>query len=130
MTAARTVKIESIVDQRWIDFVFSEEVFSWNVCGYWARGVAWGQADEVGWLLWEAVEKRRLGHEDGRADALRAWDEGRELPRHWYRLDLHAAARAWGIGVKRWGERWYEEGDNTRYDVVLQLALLGEVRYG
>jgi hypothetical protein len=33
-------------------------------------------------------------------------------------------------GVKRWGESWYVDGDGPRYDVAVQLALLGEERYG
>lgn len=70
MTEGWKVNIESVVDQRWVDFVSSDELFSWSVCGYWARGVVLGQADEVGWLVWEAVEKRRIGLEDGRSEAL------------------------------------------------------------
>lgn len=33
-------------------------------------------------------------------------------------------------GVKRRGVHWYEEGDGNDYDIALQMALLGEVRYG
>lgn len=51
------------------------------------------------------------------------------LPKGWYLLDRNTAIRAWCEGVKRWGMDWYEEVDAEREDVVVQLALLGEVRY-
>ena len=30
----------------------------------------------------------------------------------------------------RWGEDWFSNADTESYDVVIQMALLGEIRYG
>jgi len=55
-----------------------------------------------------------------------------EFPNGWYRLDEAAAVRAYLAGVRRWGEKWDEHQycDGRWYDIAVQLALLGEVRYG
>jgi hypothetical protein len=130
MSEQPKVMIESVVDRRWLDFAFSDEVFSWMCCGYWARRIEWGHTDEVGWLLWESNEMAPRGAEPNRTRAIAAWSTGRSLPPFYHRLDLNAAIQAWAFGVKRWGERWYDKGDSTRYDEAIQLALFGEVRYG
>ena len=63
--------------------------------------------------------------------AERAFKSGKPLPENYYRLDEAAAVRAYVEGCKRWGADWFEsKGDATTYDVVIQLALLGEIRYG
>ena len=54
----------------------------------------------------------------------------RSLDQETSRLDRAAALRAWEEGAKRWGVAWYEDVDANREDVVVQLALLGETKYG
>lgn len=59
-----------------------------------------------------------------------AFESNDKLPEGWYYLDEGMAIRAYIEGCKRWGAAWFEDGDGTSYDVVIQLALLGEIRYG
>jgi hypothetical protein len=125
-TFSLTVDVEPF----WIAYLTHyPDIFAGNYVGYWLRGVE--NLPELGWLCWEDDEKGRLhGHEPNGKEAMRAWRAGEPLPKHWFRLDRAAALRAWEEGVKRWGVDWYEEADATSYDIVLQLALLGEIRYG
>ena len=124
-----TTTIISVVDPLWFDFCDEgDPLFRTDHCGYWARGVAYDE--ERGWLVYEDDEKCKPGKEPHHDEAIAAWIENRDLPEHWFRLDRAAAIRAWAEGVKSDGEHWFEEGDATDYDVALQMALLGEVRYG
>jgi hypothetical protein len=121
---------EILATQRadWIEFVTQfNDLFRSDHCGYWLRGVEHGPQ---GWLAWEDDEQHPFGQEPEREAALTAWRQGSPLPHGWFRLDKELADKAWAIGVQKYGERWYDEGDSTTYDVVIQLALLGEVRYG
>lgn len=123
-----TFTITVTINPQWIEYLTKyPDIFDSNRAGYWLRGV---EHNITGWLVWEDDEKCKPGDEPNRAEALREWMLGNPLPEHWYRLDRAAAIRAWEEGVKRWGVDWYEEADSTREDVVVQLALLGEVRYG
>jgi hypothetical protein len=117
------------VNDDWIEYTMRySDIFSSSCAGYWLRGVALGPQ---GWLVWEDDDKCQSGQEPNREIAMKAWElDANPLPEHWFRLDRAAAIRAWEEGVKRWGVDWYEEADAQREDVVLQLALLGEVRYG
>lgn len=117
------------VDPNWVEYVTQcNDLFETTRAGYWLRGVEYDAA--LGWLCWEDDEKCRHGEEPNLKEALEAWQAGKTLPEHWFLLDRTAALRAWEEGVKRWGVDWYEQVDAQREDVVLQLALLGEVRYG
>ncbi len=60
----------------------------------------------------------------------RMWIRGESLPERWFRINRFVALRAWEEGVKKWGVDWQDHTDSTREDIVLQLALLGELRYG
>jgi len=122
------VTLDTMVDPDWMRAASDREVFAYSCCGYWARGVE--QQSDLGWLIWEAVEKCRPGEEPARDEALAAWRARTALPEGWLRLDGAAAQRAWVAGVRRWGESWFQRADQHRYDTVLQLALLAEVRYG
>ena len=116
------------VDPFWVEYLTQyNDVFNRGSAGYWLRGV---ERSELGWLCWEDDEQHRHGDEPDLEEALRAWVAGEPLPPHWFRLDRAAALRAWEEGVKRWGVDWYEQVDADREDAVLQLALLGEMRYG
>lgn len=125
-----TVTVE--VDPRWVDYVTQHgDIFGRTYyAGYWARGV--DHDPKMGWLVWESDDQHRRDEEPDLADAHLAWREGRPLPEHWYRLDRAAALRMWEEGVKRFGVGWYDSSahDGAMEDVLLQLALLGEERYG
>jgi len=139
MTAVAKKKQESIshtftltveVDPFWIAYLTHyPDIFASNYVGYWLRGVE--NLPDLGWLCWEDDEKGRYhGTEPNRKEALRAWQAGEPLPKHWFRLDRAAALRAWEKGVEHWGATWYEDADASSYDAVIQLALLGEIKYG
>ena len=116
------------IDPNWVEYLTVYPDIFGAACGYWLRGVAFDE--ERGWLVWEDDEKCRFGQEPNLEEALEAWRNGSVLPSHWFRLDRAAALKAWEEGVKKWGVDWYEQTDARREDVVVQLALLGEVRYG
>jgi len=122
---AKELKVDK---EDWREFVVQyEDLFRTDHCGYWLRGIEHGPD---GWLAWEDDGEHLPGQEPDVEAALAAWHGGAPLPTGWFRLDGELADRAWGIGVLKWGEQWYNEGDSTTYDTALQLALLGEVRYG
>lgn len=125
-----TFTITVAVDPFWVDYLTKYPgIFGRQYAGYWLRGVE--RHTERGWLCWEDDEQHRQGEEPDREEALEAWRSGDPaLPKGWYRLDSAAALRAWEEGVKRWGVDWYEQTDANREDVVVQLSLLGEIRYG
>ena len=113
--------------QQWADMVLkSNELFQTDYCGYWLRGV---QHNAAGWLVWEDDEQHAYGQEPNRSAAEKAWLAGAKLPQGWYKLDAGFVQQAWLIGVRLAGEWWFEEGDSIVYDTVMQLTLLGEVRY-
>jgi len=128
-TIPHTFSLTVQVAEFWINYVTQcSDLFLTSYAGYWLRGVE--HDNERGWLVWEDDEKCRHGKEPQSKEALAAWRSGAELPPHWFRIDRSTALRAWEEGVKRWGVGWYEDADAASYDIVLQLALLGEERYG
>lgn len=125
-----TFTITVDVDPRWVDYLISEHTAIFSrpyYAGYWAQGMA--HDSQLGWLVAECDESERWPVEDtARVEVL--WRAGSDLPPRWYRLDRAAALRMWEEGVKRWGVGWYDKCDGGSEDVLLQLTLLGEVRYG
>lgn len=124
-----TVTVE--IDPEWVTYVtkYSDIFGRHYYAGYWACGVA--HDPELGWLVFEHADELDATV-DGRTAAEAAWRAGLPLPERWYRLDRAAAIRMWEEGVKRFGVGWYDspEHDGAMEDVLLQLALLGEERYG
>ena len=120
------------VDPQWVDYLTQHSTIFGRpyYAGYWARGAE--HDPELGWLVWEDDEQHGRGREPEREAALRAWRAGEPLPARWYRLDRATALRMWEEGTKQWGIGWYDspEHDGAREDELLQLTLLGEVRYG
>lgn len=119
------------------------DVFSTDYIGYWARGVK--QNNDLGWLVWEFEEDERFnaanlgGEKEDRMyhmEAIRAWKAGKPLPPHYHALNREAAVKGYLAMVSlprengQGGLDWYENGDATTYDVAIQLALLGELKYG
>jgi hypothetical protein len=124
VTTTVTVK----VDEEWIDFCTKYgDMFGRGYIGYWALGVE--RDIERGWLLFEEGSDEALTDKEmERVKAL--WRAGEELPERWFKLDRDACIKAWIEGVKKWGVDWYEDSDANKYDYVVQMALLGEHRYG
>jgi len=131
-----TVTIETEIDPLWVPYLTQNtDIFGYNYCGYWMMGME--RTQDRGWLCFEhddgAIYRsaRDVAERHPEYEAiLKAWREGKPLPDKWFRLDKAAAIKAWHEGVKRWGVEWYEGVDSIREDVVVQLALLGEIRYG
>lgn len=129
MMLKHTFELTVEIDPSWFEYLTVHlDIFASTRAGYWLRGVE--NLPGLGWLCWEDDWKCHQGHEPNREAALKAWQAGAPLPEHWFKLDQDAAIRAWEEGVKRWGVDWYENVDGQREDVVVQLALLGEIRYG
>ncbi len=129
MKMTDTATVTSDVDPEWVEYCTQyADLLERDHCGYWLRGVE--RDDALGWLTWEDDEQHSPGEEPEREAAIAAWRAGAELPKGWYRLDRDAAVKAWGAGVKKWGVDWYEDADAHSYDCVIQMALLGEHRYG
>lgn len=129
------IKVELDVDipDDWIDLCTKNtDLFMQNYCGYWARGYQF----DWGWLVYEIEDKSfDFEEEPGHKKALEYAQQYKTtplfpLPAGWYYLDQLAAKKAYIEGVKRWGLDWYKNSDAEGYDVVVQMALLGEVRYG
>lgn len=128
------VEVEVAVDPDWIDFLLNHnDIFMTSYCGYWMSGM---ELDENGggWLVHEQDDDydcaaAAANHPEYNA-IVKAWQDGKPLPDKWFRLDKEAAIRAWIEGCKKYGVDWYENSDAVSMDVVIQLALLGEVRYG
>ena len=113
----------------WVKFVTTErDMFLFTYAGYWMRGVK--HDADLGWLVWEGDGDIPFDTEPNRDIALDVWPTEENLPVDWYRINKVLAEEAWDIGVDKYGEFWYDEGDADMYDNVLQLALLGEIRYG
>lgn len=127
-TLKHTFTLTVDVPLTWIKYLtYDATIFQRNYAGYWLCGVAY--EENLGWLVYEEADDKAVG--EARCEIVKKlWLAGEPLPERWFRLDRAAALRAWEEGVKRWGIDWYEETDAQREDVVVQLALLGEVRYG
>lgn len=129
-----TVTISVEVSDDWIEFCTKySDIFMRMYCGYWMYGME--HDDALGWLCFEHDERKTLAEVSEIPeynDIVSAWRAGKELPAKWYRLDRATASKAWGEGVKRYGTNWYDSPntDATTYDVVIQLALLSDVKYG
>jgi len=132
-----TLTFEVDVDADFVDYLTQyNDIFMTSRAGYWAFGHALPKRDatvgaaHAGWLVFECLRSSSgMPSEKNIARALDCWKTGETLPKGWHLLDRDAAIRAWCEGVKRWGVEWYEEVDVDREDTVVQLSLLGEVRY-
>lgn len=127
-----TVTIDIEVPPHWVkELTQYNDAFAWNTCGYWMYGME--HDAELGWLCYEHDEKWTVRqvearYREGYEDIVAAWRGGAPLPPGWYRLDTNAAIEAYVWAVKRYGTN--TTIDAPRKDTVIQLALLGEVRYG
>ena len=127
------------VEQFVKNFILTVDVYCTSYCGYWLRGE--GRIDSGRWLAVDMIEVCESPSNGGEILDLSKVDErskevvqlylnAMEVPEGWYALDQEIGEKAYAIGERRWGERWYpDKGDSNTYDVVLQEALLGEVKY-
>lgn len=131
------VEVEVVVPEDWLEYAEHSDLLSTDYSGYWAFGVE--RDDKLGWLIYaggqgdhgEAGIGARPGPKSEKL-ALERWRSGGVLPKCFYKLDREALKKAFAEGCKRWGVDWMdgEHGDAVGYDVVVKLALLGEIVYG
>ncbi len=95
-----------------------------NYCAYWAAALP----IDNGWLVFEHNEQGMSVSTQNDANA--AYAKGTPLPKGWHVFDVATARKAYAIGVGRKGNKWFEKADAPEVDICIQLALLGEVRYG
>ncbi len=121
-----TLTIEVEVDPNAIDeFLRHCTAFFADPSGGWAYGVPCAGSNT--WLVYEQSDGRPSEISVARAE--RCHKTGKRLHAGWHTLDWDAAVRAWCEGARRWGRDWYDSNDAGRYGIVLQIALLGELRY-
>lgn len=125
------------VPGEWIDFLTKySDIFRTDHSGYWMYGVSIDNGDgctpEGGWLAYEhGDDARPTEEEEGMVE--NAHQDGEPLPERWFLIDKAFAIKAYVEGAKKWGLDWYDErkdNDATTYDWVVQMAALGEARYG
>lgn len=143
-----SVTLDIDVDDGWIEFCTKEtDLFLNYHIGYWGHGVR-PTGRKNAWLVWEGEEDPRLADLLAKGEisflnqlsdkackllhktAQDAVKNGTPLPQYYHLLDAAAAGKAWAEGVKKYGLDWYENADSNVYDCVVQLALLGEIKYG
>lgn len=125
----------------WIDFLTrGADIFGHDYIGHWSFGARPVDRDD----LWLVIEHEVLDKLDDDAESgVSARDafvmevalifgSGKKLPKGVHLLDAAVAAKAFAIGCLMWGVEWMNGPHNNAdgYDGVLQLALLGEFRYG
>lgn len=130
-----TMEVEiKVPKEDWIDFLIKySDIFGHDYIGYWGYGYPLKVRDErIGWIVVEYNDDEDSGDCEKRGEgAVRCFRDRLPLPERCHLLDKAAAIKAYVEGCKKWGPNWFEEkGDANTYDVVLQLALLGEIRYG
>ena len=126
-TPDTTITITSRVDPLWFEFCDSVDVFGRDYCGPYMRGA--GYEENLGWLVWEHGDNYAPpDREPNRTAALKAWLAGEPLPKDWHRLDKAAALKAWEMGVRWRGEKWFENGDGPAYQYAIQMARGGVER--
>lgn len=116
-----------------VDLALNVDAFSTSCIGYWAFGhFVEGEGRHAVWIVIECEDLSRDAVQRLGELAARRHRRGKSLPARCHLLDQSVASRAYTFGERRWGERWYDDPqtDASRYDVVLQAALLGEIRYG
>jgi hypothetical protein len=119
----------------WVKYcTTNNDLFMTSYCGYWLGGLEFDNA--IGWLCYVSMEidgepsVREVDKLPRYSDIVQAWENNKDLPNGFYRLDKAAAIRAFKAGIEHSGVNWYENADSREYDYVIQMALLGEIRYG
>jgi hypothetical protein len=142
MSAVSAEQRKAWMDEFVKDFVLNVDLYASCYCGYWLRGE--GVIEDDSWLAADMLEVCKdqtgktsnmvvdLSEVDERAeDVARLALAGELLPKGWHVINRTVGEKAYAIGERRWGEDWMAtKGDSGTYDIVVQEALLGEVRYG
>lgn len=117
------------VPGEWIDFLTRyNDMFRSDHSGYWMFGAV---HFDGGWIAYECADDKRPTEEEiGMVE--NAHDEGQPLPERWFVIDKAFAIKAYLERAKEHGVDWYNnlDHDASDYDVAVQMAALGEVRYG
>lgn len=139
VTKAATTTVKCAFDlevpnEGWIDYLTQyHDIFGVTYyAGYWLRSVEWNTMR--GHLCFEYEDKYEDGKEPNRAKAIKVWKTSPNalLPRGWHRLDAAMAIKAYVEAVKMWGVDWMagDHNDGAGYEFAVQMAMLGEVKYG
>jgi hypothetical protein len=123
---------EALIQEFANDFVLNIDLVSRSYCGYWLRRVATlPNGASIAWEQGESSDEVLVADEDGERFA-RLYRKGSSptLPKRFFIIDSAVARSAYEIGERLWGKNWMYEADANHYDVVMQRALLGVVRYG
>lgn len=94
--------------------------------GYWLFGVEYDT--DRGWLVMETGGEIN-GFDADHSTAVAEWKKGIPPEVPYYRLDREFADKAFRIGCRMFGERWMDDIDLPRVDIILQATMLGEERY-
>lgn len=120
--------LEFEVPPSWVRQVMSGELFSRAYCGYWADVIDDDHSGKRGLLVFEHNDENTPP--DHHTPALRAFADWMGIPPGYYHVNSETAIDAYRHGVARWGLEWMKDADAFRYDIVMQLAILGELKYG
>jgi hypothetical protein len=108
------------------DVVLNVDLFMRGYCGYWLFGAHW-DAKKRERLVFECDDDPPPTDSQVRK-VLKQYRADGSLPERWFILNRAVAERAYSFLVARIGAE--DTGDASDYDVAVQRALLGEVRYG
>lgn len=129
------VSIQVEVDEKWVDLVVKHgDLFQHSYCGYWAFGL---QQDRKRGQIIRDTQTSPFPYGDTEASdardfvAIERWLAKKPSVEPYYYWDRALAKRAFGEGVRIWGQHWFKDAraDAHRYDVVIQQALFGQQRY-
>ncbi len=130
-----TLRVDVLVPAKelldWTQFLTKySDIFRTDHIGYWA----FGERVPGGWLAYEQPSDDGRRPTDTMIAAVKGFyrNNSRDLPlpKPWFLIDRAFAERAFIEGIKRGGASWYEHGDANDYDCAVQMAALGEIRYG
>ncbi len=137
-TKKETVKlqVELNVDKEaydsFVDFLTQwPDIFSTDYVGYWVRG--YRTRDKAGTKVWLMHEFEECDQEASPEEVKFAIDQykgGGGMPPNWYVLDANTAHKVVAAGVSRYGGNFCDNYDAESLDVAMQMAFLGEIRYG
>lgn len=132
-TDTLTTNVDTEIHPYWVEFITSDQdLFKPSYVGYWLAGMEHDDQKSE-WLVYETggeMSFREVNEFPEYDSVVQDWKDGKPLPEKWFRLDQAFVVKSWAEGFKRGGQRWYEDGDAITYDVAIQSALLGEIRYG
>ena len=88
------------------------------------------QDPKLGWLACERSVTKEMTDSSRLVVIKDLWYTNQLLPSGCFAIDKEVAARIYEEGIRLCGCDWEDNADNEVYDRVVQMALLGEIRYG